>query len=144
MLSLPIHKSDPEQVYKYMFNRPHVARAVLQKNKFSHKVCQSVILCKNIFKTPSLQNRKSSRAEILGECSPSQTCNMSFAICHVLHVICHVACATYNMYQVTFFLKKKKYIFVLVKVAKLFCGGPVFNGANLSSFENHPIDNTNN
>ena len=50
---------------------------------------ESFILCKNIFKTLCLHNRKSLGADFLRECSPPITCHISHVTCPILScVIC--------------------------------------------------------
>ena len=54
-----------------LFNRPGEVGAVLETPlSLINSLNQSVILFLNIFKTPSLPNRKSKGPDILRECSP--------------------------------------------------------------------------
>ena len=94
-----------------MINRPGVAGAVLQTS-FIHSfiAMHLVILVLNIFKMPSLENRKIQRVESLRECSPRTTCCMSPVMCHISHVTCqHI-------------------FFIFYKVVKPVGGGSVING----------------
>ena len=48
----------------------------------------SVIFCENIFRTPSLPNRKSWGADIFREGSPPTTCHSLLVKCHMSYVTC--------------------------------------------------------
>ena len=96
-----------------IFNRPGVARAVLQSPPLLiYAFIRCVIFLFRIFKTRFLPNRKGWGAKILRKCSPLTRCHMSCVICHVSCVKCHI-------------------FFFFYKVLKLFCGGSVINGAYL-------------
>ena len=49
-----------------------------------HSVSQQFILCVNIFKAPSLPNRKTYGVKILREGSPSPACHIFFVMCHII------------------------------------------------------------
>ena len=55
-------------------------------------VPHSLILCENIFNTPSLSNRKSWKTETLREGFPAPTCHALCVTCHVSCVTCHLSC----------------------------------------------------
>ena len=50
-----------------------------------------VSLFLQIFRTPSLPNRKSKGADILREGAPPPTCHVSHVTCHVSCIMCHVS-----------------------------------------------------
>ena len=76
-------------------------------------------ICVDIFRTPSLPNRKSYGAEILREGSPPP-----LVMSHMSHVMCHVSKVRCHMCFVLLFLDQ---------VMKLVGGESVFNMATLSS-----------
>ena len=54
-------------------------------------VSDSLILCENIFKPPSLLNRTSYGLGILNQCSPHPVCHMSGVRCPVSGVKCQMS-----------------------------------------------------
>ena len=71
-----------------------------------------MILCGNIFSTPSLSNPKSKGAEILRRfASP----NLSYVKCHMSCVTYHLSCVTCVMCHMYKKTKKKQYVFFLVE-----------------------------
>ena len=74
-----------------MFTRPCVARAALGTPLLLiNSLTQSVIICKNIFKTLPLPNHESYGVEVLNELSPPNMCHMSHVTYHVSCVTCYV------------------------------------------------------
>ena len=99
-----------------MFHRSCVAGPAIQTPLSRiNSLFESVILCGNIFKTPSLPYQKHYGAKILRECSTPPTCHLSQVTRHV----------TRKMSCVTFFLEK---------VVKLFSRQSVINWATPFSF----------
>ena len=86
------------------------------------------MVCGNIFKTLSIQNRKSQRAEILRECSSHTMCYVSCVICHVSRVMCHVSLVTCHVSPVTCHMshvkKKIKQLKILVVFTTKACPPP--------------------
>ena len=100
-------KFDMRQMIHDIFYRSGVAGALPQTrlsliHSFIPSLTQSVILCENIFRTPSLPNHKSYEAEIWKEGSPPPP-----DMCHVSCVTCQVSHVMYQyMYIYTFFSGK--------------------------------------
>ena len=78
---------------KIFVNRPSIAWAVLQTPLwFIHLLINLVILCGNIFKTPSVLARRSQGADVFKEGLPPPTmCKVSHFPCQVSHVPFHVS-----------------------------------------------------
>ena len=96
----------------YMFNRPDVARAVLQSPPWIIEWLTERSFSSNIFQTLSIPNRKSWRRG----CSSNTMCHMSCVTCHMSgvtfhlsHDTCHLSHVTCHMLLFSFY-KKKIYI----------------------------------
>ena len=86
-----------------VFNRPVVARAVLQSPPWFINSLTLWSFNQNIFQVLSIPNQKSLGAALFKGCSSYTMCHMSHVKCHVSPVTCHVSPVTCHLSHVKIF-----------------------------------------